>query len=72
MLTPFPTSTPDSPACSGDFVEPFGQRDFLDFLQLLKYYEEENPKADINKDGEINIVDIQLELYFLFHDSECS
>jgi len=47
------------PSCKGDFVEPWGMRDFMDILQFLKYYRDGDDRADLNRDGELTEEDVQ-------------
>jgi len=68
--TPVPTPKPP-PGCQGDFVEPWGERDFHDLLQWLKYVQAGDLRADVNGDGEVDEEDGDLMLYFIMRDPMC-
>lgn len=46
-------------SCKGDFVEPFGYRDFDDVLAFLRYYSNNDRRADLNRDGVLDEADVE-------------
>lgn len=48
-----------SPSCRGDYVEPWGVRNFADILQFLRYFKAGDHRADLNRDGALTKADIE-------------
>lgn len=57
--------------CEGDFVAPFGERDFFDLLQVLKYVKANDMRGDLTGDGVVDGNDTLYELRLVMYAPMC-